>query len=105
MQRKNTVLTIVTLLLATQVTMGGIVVYDNLGPDDTYASGGDWIGNLFNQWVVVAAQFEPSASGNSHPHISVGHSRPDATFSAVEPPRGLCHGLSTSSYDKKYLRL
>ena len=52
-------------LLCAQGATAQTVVYDNL-IDDTYINYGDWVGNLFGTWVVLAEGFEPSASGNLH---------------------------------------
>jgi len=64
MKHIGTALAIGVCLLVVGSTAADTIVYDTLGSDDTYDSGGDWIGNLFGDWVVLAENFVPSGSGD-----------------------------------------
>ena len=64
MQQTKAAFTLAVCLLICQPLTADVPTYDNLGPDDTYYPAGDWCGNLFGHWRVLAAQFEPAVRGD-----------------------------------------
>lgn len=50
-------------LLASQGASASIIVFDNLGPGDTYSTGGYYFGHIFDDDYVNACSFVPSQTG------------------------------------------
>lgn len=46
-----------------QAAFASTIVYNNLGPGDTYAGSGNWFGTGGTQYTIVAGQFVPTGSG------------------------------------------
>ena len=64
MQRIKIVLMIGLGVLACQALGGSVIVFDNLGPNGEYGNSGNWMGNLFNQYVILGGEFIPDGTGD-----------------------------------------